>query len=441
MIISGCSKQAIVLKGPGAVLRAKSVTFRDHGPADTSEAAAGTTLPSLGLIIAATDAVVELTNVTIAQNNGMRLSRNSRIPSWRPYLHLPCRDDTVSGGVSSSSSNTSGDVTTKQQACGSPLLGSSLIDLEESTLVLRGTKLQDNTADALITARGSSAHALQLLPGTVLAENRARWLLVADSWAHDPVGRRNMKAPQPSEGVTGLDMEPPYTSYALMGQLRSQMYAEVNDTGNGARRRLLQQQQAGQQTPQSKQGQRMQQQRGSQQQAAPQKRTQQQGQQQQHQKQPQELQEVPQSLQQPPQQPLQQQPGVQEPEQPQVTPDSVVGKAPNGQVSGGVDWQAGTNLCCAVLDCNISRRAVSCCAGAAAAALPGSQHQPQHRPVRSSVAAPCQHQLGRHCDHAQHRHRRQRQHQSAGPRSSSSAAAESSSSSGRSRPRGTAGRI
>jgi hypothetical protein len=44
---------------------------------------------------------------------------------------------------------------------------------------------------------------------------------------------------------------------------------------------------------------------------------------------------VSQSLQQPGQQPLQQQPGPQEPEQQQVTPDSVVGKAPNGQVSFG----------------------------------------------------------------------------------------------------------
>lgn len=236
MIISGCSKHAIILEGPGAVLKASGVTFRDHGSAEAA-AVPASGQPTLGLVISATDARVELTNVTITGNSGARLLRNPTVPAWRPYLHPACRDSSESGGVGDLSNSSDGDTHlahARQQACGSPLLGSSLMDLEQSTLVLKGGLVNDNLADALISARGSSQHSLQLLPGTKLQANRARWLVVADSWTHDPMGRKHMKAPQPSEAEKGVSMVPPYTSYALMGQLRASLAMDQ-------RRKLLQQ--------------------------------------------------------------------------------------------------------------------------------------------------------------------------------------------------------
>jgi hypothetical protein len=368
VIISGCSKQAIMLKGPGAVLKASSVTFWGNGPVDPATAQA----QPLGLVLSATEAVVEFTDVTLTGNNGVRFSRGAAVPLWRPFLHPACKDASVSGGVKgwvASSNSTSTDEDSVflqhagQQPCGSPLLASSLIDLEQSTLVLRGCRLQHNAADALITARGSSRHSLQLLPGTRLESNQARWLIVADSWTHDPIGRKNMKAPQPSEAVKGLDMEPPYTSYGLMGKIRSPDFwadeAYGEEAGQG--RRLLQGQQqplepeedqqeqqevlqehqqqspALQQEQQLGPGQQLLQQPPNQQ---PQERRRQQQQQQQQQQQRQQHKgltvPLPQqqqlAAQQQQQQQLQQLGEQQEPEQMTVSPDSVVGQAPKGQV-------------------------------------------------------------------------------------------------------------
>lgn len=312
MVITGCSKQAIVLKGPGAVLKANSVTFRSNGPTEAATASAARSQP-LGQVIAADEATVELTNVTFTGNNGVRFARTAAVPLWRPFLHPACKDDSVTGGITGwgddDSATPDREFSTdprlaKQQACGSPLLVSSLIDLEQSTLVLRGCKLQDNHADALITARGSSAQSLQLLAGTVFEGNRGRWLIVADSWTHDPVGRKNLMAPQPSEAVKGLDMEPPYTSYALMGNLRS---PTSRGDGNAGGRKLLQQQQ-GQPPPQQRQ-------QDAQAQGRP---VQQQGQQ--------PRQEMAQF------DPHLQQPDNQHEQQEQVSPDAAVGTAPKGQV-------------------------------------------------------------------------------------------------------------
>lgn len=374
VIISGCSKQAIVLTGPGAILKASSVVFRGNGPADPATAQA----QPLGLVLSATEAVVEFTDVTITGNNGVRFSRSAMVPLWRPFLHPPCRDASVSGGVKdwrgpgSNSTSTDEDSVflqhAGQQPCGSPLLASSLIDLEESTLVLRGCRLQDNAADALITARGSSRHSLQLLPGTRLESNQARWLIVADSWTHDPIGRKNMKAPQPSEAVKGLDMEPPYTSYGLMGKIRSPDFwadaAYEDEAGQG--RKLLQEQPVpeGQQQEPLQQEQRLGQQQNKQQQSPapplepgqqqlpqqPPNQQLQEGRRQQHQQRQQQQRKGPPlapplqqqqaakqeqqqlAAQQQQQQQLQQPGEQQEPEQVTVSPDSVVGQAPKGQV-------------------------------------------------------------------------------------------------------------
>lgn len=437
VIISGCSKQAIVLKGPGAVLKAANVTFRDL---KQRQDAAADMQPALGLIISAVDARVELTDVLITENDGAHFIRSPNVPTWRPFLHPACKDASVSGGVTTWGANSSSarnENDSNSPACGSPMLGSSLIDLEQSTLVLRGGKLQDNMADALLTARGSSANSVQLLAGTQLSRNRARWLVVADSWVHDPLGRKHMKAPQPSDTVKGVDMEPPYTSYSLMGQLREESLQDeladplADPDAGGRRRRKLhhqqQQQPAQQQTPQASPSPSPSP-SASQQQAAQQAAQQQQ------------LWEQQQQPMQPPTDPQQLQPPQMQSDAPQVSPDSVVGKAPKGQVRVGaraclqlcmcvsvdtVDRVASGTLSMVMLTAavNMSALALNCVhvsvcwslvvAGAAAGSLPGRQHQPQPGAVRTAVVAARQHQHAGHRNHLQHRHGRQEQHRAA----------------------------
>lgn len=425
MVLTGCSKQAIVLKGPGAVLKAKSVVFRDNGPGPENTPRA----QPLGLVIAATNAVVELTDVSFTGNNAVRFSRSANVPLARPYLHPPCKDDSVTGGVTGWGADSDGSDTdedavlqkvTGQQACGSPLLASSLVDLEQSTAVLRSCRLQDNTADALLTARGDASDSLQLLAGTRLESNTARWLVVADSWMHDRVGRQNMKAPQPSEAVKELDMDPPYTSYALMGSIRSPTMWDEEAAGGSLdeKGRKLQQQ--------PKPG-RQQQQQGPPQSPSPGARQQQQGRPDPAQgpQLQQQQQQLPTGMQaEAAQQQQLQQPGTpQEPEQLSVTPDAVVGQAPKGQV--GVRLALSTQgfcfampcrgvsadrtkcelLCaCAAIEPAAVCRAVLCYvrAGAAASQAAGGVDEPECRAVRPAVAAARQHKHAGHRHDAQH---------------------------------------
>jgi hypothetical protein len=229
VVLSGCRQQGIVLRGPRAALTATSVVFERHASASKYRPGARLGLPKLGLVLAATQARVELANVTIRRNSGERYVRGPGVrgaASWRPYAHPPCQDASVAGGMAPGPvpegvlEAAEHAAHARQQACGSPLLASSLIDLDSSSLVVRGGALHDNAADALISARGAAPDALQLVAGTRVRNNTVRWLLVADSWVHDPVGRANMKAPQPSEVMPGVHMQAPYTNFELMGHLR-----------------------------------------------------------------------------------------------------------------------------------------------------------------------------------------------------------------------------
>jgi hypothetical protein len=389
VVVTGCQQQAITLQGPGTVFTASSVVFEGNGvpagngsesAAAAAAAAAGAAGPQLSLVLAAVDARVELTSVTIRRNSGRRHTRAASDSSWRPFLHPACRDSSVLGGVASSdtSSSSGGDGQhaqhAAQQACGSPLLASSLIDLQSSTLVMRGSRLEGNAADALITARGSSQQALQLLAGTQLHGNSARWLVVADSWAADPVGRRNMMAPQPSEAMPGLDMQPPFTSFDLMGGLRRpDMPAAAAAAGADGRRRRLQQQQQ----PEEEDATAEEQQVGDAE---------------------------------PPQQQARKQ-------QQYKAPDAVVGKAPRGQVcvcvGGEIElrqhtrtWPRAHSSSTHILACHACVAAPAA-AGAAAGQLAAGVHQPQHSAVGAAVAAPRQHQHAGRCHHTQRGHRQQ----------------------------------
>jgi hypothetical protein len=100
-------------------------------------------------------------------------------------------------------------------------------------LKAEATTISGNTADALITATGSSKHSLQLLAGTDIVGNNVTWLVTADSWPADAVGRANIMAPQPSENTRMLNMQPPFTTRTAMGGIR-QMIAKDAAAGDAA---------------------------------------------------------------------------------------------------------------------------------------------------------------------------------------------------------------
>ena len=83
------------------------------------------------------------------------------------------------------------------QACFAPELPSSVIYLQQSSLAVTGSsRFSNNSAGGIIAAKGGRGNALSLGRGTVLGNNSAGWLLVADSWQYDPQGQMIISAPQ-----------------------------------------------------------------------------------------------------------------------------------------------------------------------------------------------------------------------------------------------------
>lgn len=233
--ITNCSSAAIVLVGPGASLHATNVTFRGHA-SSSSTSTSTTTTGAYGLVIAAQDADITLQRVTITDNTATRPAAAQTAASWgySQQFYPACRDSSRTGGVSiSPPQSSSTDVFSVQPpVCGSPILNSSLIYLQDSNLTAWETSIAGNIADAIISATGSSQQSLQLLEGTQVHSNSAAWLLVADSWPADAVGRSNMMAPQPSRNTWLLDMQPPYTTGAVMNGIRDRI---MNKPANAAR--------------------------------------------------------------------------------------------------------------------------------------------------------------------------------------------------------------
>jgi hypothetical protein len=102
------------------------------------------------------------------------------------------------------------------------VLTSSLIDLQDSIFMATITSFVNNTAGAVISTTGSAQHSLQLLQDTQLQDNTATWLIVADSFAADLVGRENLLAPHPTEQNTKkkLKYEPAYTTHDFIWHLK-----------------------------------------------------------------------------------------------------------------------------------------------------------------------------------------------------------------------------
>jgi hypothetical protein len=210
VIVTNCSSAAVVLLGPGASLQATDVTFTSNSNAGGVQ----------GLVIAAQQAVITLRRVVIEGNTAARIAP-ARNHSQAVYPS--CQDSSLTGGVTTTPPNesSSSDVfALPLPACESPVLRSSLLFLQDSSLDAAGTTISGNTADALITATGSSQQSLQLLAGTQLVSNNVTWLVTADSWPADPVGRANLMAPQPSENTQLLNMQPPFTTGTAMGGIR-----------------------------------------------------------------------------------------------------------------------------------------------------------------------------------------------------------------------------
>lgn len=156
-------------------------------------------------MISAQQATVILDRALVTGNEGA-LSHGA------PLFHPPCN-----------SSNVLAPASTNGIVCNTPVLVSSLIHLQDSTLTARDTTIAGNTAGAVISTSGSAQHSLQLLSGTQLQDNTAAWLIVADSFGSDAVGRASMLAPHPSEknAKQKLQFRPAYTTYDFMWHLKS----------------------------------------------------------------------------------------------------------------------------------------------------------------------------------------------------------------------------
>jgi hypothetical protein len=214
VVITGCSSAAVVLLGPEASLQAKDVIFKNNSNAGATH----------GLIIAAQQASVTLQRVTISGNSA---ERTAPAQGHQLLTHPACKDSSQTGGVrieavtiGSSSSSSGGSISVQPPACGSPVLSSSLILLQDSSLTAETTSIHNNTADALLAVTGSSQQSLQLLAATMVDNNTVTWLVTADSWPADAVGRANIMAQQPSEITQLSNMQPPFTTRSAMGGIR-----------------------------------------------------------------------------------------------------------------------------------------------------------------------------------------------------------------------------
>lgn len=213
VILKGCQQQAIVLIGPGASLTARNVTFTGHGSSSDRNSSGSSNIRARGVVISAQQATVTLDSVVITGNKGA-------LPLAAPTYSHPCGND----DSSSSSSTTAGSrgFLRNGSVCGAPVLSSSLIYLQDSLFTATNTSFISNTAGAVISTTGSAQHSLQLLQETRLQDNQAAWLIVADSFAADPIGRENLLAPHPTEqnAKQKLSYRAVYTTHDFIWHLK-----------------------------------------------------------------------------------------------------------------------------------------------------------------------------------------------------------------------------
>jgi hypothetical protein len=196
VVLKDCKHQAIMLIGPGASLTARGVTFSGHGSSSKT---------LQGIVISAQQASVTLENVVITRSSGA-------LPHGLPTHSPPCNNTHLKQPTSSEGT-----------VCGAPILSSSLIQLQDSVFKAVNSSITASTAGALISTSGSAQHSMQLLQDTKLQDNTAAWLVVADSFAADAVGRENLLAPHPSEenAKQKLRFKPVYTTYDFLWHMKN----------------------------------------------------------------------------------------------------------------------------------------------------------------------------------------------------------------------------
>ncbi|WIA36113.1 hypothetical protein OEZ86_007463 [Tetradesmus obliquus] len=95
--------------------------------------------------------------------------------------------------------------------------------VRQTSLVLQNVVLS-NCSSAAVVLLGPGAS----LEGTKLVSNNVTWLVTADSWPADAVGRTNMMAPQPSENTKTFNMQPPFTARTAMGGIREMIASSAS---------------------------------------------------------------------------------------------------------------------------------------------------------------------------------------------------------------------
>lgn len=224
----GCSQQAILLEGPSAKLVVTDSTLHSH-TSSSSSATGGSNAQQHGVVLTATQqASVEFTRVTLRDNTGpLQPGSANFAPRFTPECNVTSNVDDAGLLL----------IKGDGPPCGAPVLQSSLISLQQSTLTLSASSILNNTADAIIAAAGAGPQAaVKLLQGSVLRDNAATWLLVADSFAHDKVGRQILLAPhpEPPNALRAATTPPPrfhiaYTTDAFIGRVRGNI-ADANGT-------------------------------------------------------------------------------------------------------------------------------------------------------------------------------------------------------------------
>jgi hypothetical protein len=127
---------------------------------------------------------IQLKNVTFTNNHGSLNYRRHKAPCSNTS-----RSSSIGGTIVSPYD--------ELPACFAPELPSSLIYVQESFLQVEGnSSFNHNSAGALVAAKGGSHSLVRLGTGTIIKNNAAGWLLVADSWQYDPKGQGIITSPR-----------------------------------------------------------------------------------------------------------------------------------------------------------------------------------------------------------------------------------------------------
>ena len=181
---------------------------------------------SQGFAISASgNASAQLQNVTFFNNHGSHEQQQNLMSS------RSC-SNTTSSSNSSTSSSSSPLLGEDLPACFAPELPSSMVHLQQSSLEVTGrSRFYQNSAGALVVAAGGAGITVSFGRGVGFSNNTAGWLLVADSWQYDEMGRKIITSPQMQlygpKGVGG-STQGVQEQEGLLGEVKPYSTLEVN---------------------------------------------------------------------------------------------------------------------------------------------------------------------------------------------------------------------